>query len=189
MNSKLINTNFIVISFFILIAASGRLITNEIHLWNFAPIAAIGLFAGANFKNKYMAFFVPITAMFITDFILGLHKGMIVIYLTFAAITCIGFYLRNHYKTGYIIGASLVSSLLFFIVTNTGVWMTESLYEKSFNGLMTCFVAAIPFFGNPETVPFTINSFAGDLFYTAFLFGGYELVKYILPALSVRKVN
>ena len=181
MNKKTASNQTLIICLLILIAAAGRLITNHFQLWNFAPIAAMGLFSGANFKRKINAFIVPVAAMLLTDLVLGLHRGMLVIYLTFALITCIGFWLKNHNKTINIIFASLLSSTIFFLVTNFGVWVMDGLYPQNFNGLVQCFVAAIPFYGNPDNAQFTINSFAGDLFYCGFLFGGYALVKRFYP--------
>ena len=184
MKKNIISTQALTICLFVLAAAAGRLITNEIHLWNFAPIAAMGLFAGSNFKSKIQALLIPVSAMLLTDMVLGLHKGMIVIYGTFAVITCIGFWLKNHYKAHFIVGAALVSSVIFFAVTNFGVWFAGNLYSHDFSGLIQCYIAAIPFIGNPANSPFTINSFAGDLFYTCFLFGGYELAKKSFPSIS-----
>ena len=63
-------------------------------------------------------------------------------------------------------GAGLAASILFFVVTNFGVWALDSLYPRTLEGLVICYVAAIPFFA---------NTLAGTLFYTAVLFGGFAL--------------
>jgi hypothetical protein len=53
--------------------------------------------------------------------------------------------------------------VLFFVVTNFGVWAFTDMYPRTGDGLTACFIAAIPFFR---------NTLAGDLFYAAVLFGG-----------------
>ncbi|MDP6570699.1 MAG: hypothetical protein QGF57_05610, partial [Candidatus Marinimicrobia bacterium] len=67
-------------------------------------------------------------------------------------------------------------SLLFFIVTNFGVWFAGTFYAKTFAGLVQCFTMAIPFFA---------NSLAGDIMYAALLFGGFALLKKSEPNLLI----
>ena len=76
--------------------------------------------------------------------------------------------------TGVRVGASaLASSVLFFIVTNFGVWAIGTMYPMTLAGLAACYVAAIPFFQ---------NTVAGDLFYATLLFGGFAVLERLLPA-------
>jgi len=70
--------------------------------------------------------------------------------------------------------AALASSVLFFLVTNLGVWVTGTLYPKSWAGLAAAYLAALPFFR---------NTVLGDLSYVALLFGGFALLERYLPAL------
>ncbi len=69
----------------------------------------------------------------------------------------------------------MTSSILFFVVTNFGVWAFSSLYSKTMEGLITCYVAAIPFLQ---------NTLFGDIFYTAVLFGSFALAEKWFPVLS-----
>jgi hypothetical protein len=64
--------------------------------------------------------------------------------------------------------AAVASSVIFFLLTNFGVWMTSAIYAKSAEGLMQAYVAGIPFFQ---------NSLLGNLIYTAVIFGGYVLLQ------------
>jgi len=146
----------------ILAAALSRLLP---HPPNFTPIAAIALSAGVYLDRRY-AFFLPLAAMLISDYFIGFHDGMVWVYGCFLAIGLIGLWLRSHKKPLLIAGASLTSSVLFFIVTNFGVWLTGTMYPKTFEGLIACYVAAVPFFQ---------NTVAGDLAYTAAIFGLFEL--------------
>lgn len=166
---------FLILSIMILLAALSRLLTNQLHLWNFTPIAAIALFSGAHFSNKKFAFLVPLIAMLITDAFLGFHPGMWDVYATLLLVTFIGFRLRDNVRVLPVVAAALLSSFLFFSVTNFAVWLGSGMYPLTWQGLNTCFVAAIPFFG---------NTVAGDLFYCGVLFGGFELIRRFYPQVT-----
>ncbi len=164
----------------ILAAAGSRLIP---HPPNFAPIGAMALFGGACFASRRVAFLVPLLAMFVSDLVigflsgdlsLGLHRLIPVVYGSFALIVCLGFWLRPRRKVVPIAGAALASSLLFFGLTNFGVWALGSWYPKTWAGLVACYVAAIPYFR---------NTLLGDAVYTTVLFGGLALVERGFPAL------
>ncbi len=161
------NNRILIIVVMIIGAAACRLLTNYFHLWNFTPIAAIGLFAGATIKDKKLTFLVPLVAMFLTDIILGLHSGLFIIYFCLTIITLIGIWLENRQSPINIFGASLLSSLLFFIITNFFVWFQNPMHAQTIQGLIGCYTIAIPFFG---------NTIAGDLFFSGVLFGGYALL-------------
>jgi FtsH-binding integral membrane protein len=80
----------------------------------------------------------------------------------------IGQFLRTNRSVPRILGAALTSSVLFFLTTNFDVWAFGSMYPMTFDGLLACYVAAIPFFW---------NTVQGDLLYTAILFGGFRLLE------------
>ncbi len=160
----------LVLAGLILVAAASRLLP---HPPNFTPIAAIALFAGACFGAKRWAFAAPLAAMVLSDLVIGLHPLLPIVYGSFAMIVCIGFCLRTQRRLMPIAGAALASSLLFFIVTNFGVWALGSFYPKTAQGLLACYVAAIPFFW---------NTLLGDAVYTVALFGGFRLIERGFPA-------
>jgi hypothetical protein len=158
--------------FLILFAALSRLLP---HPANFVPITAIALFGGVYLDKKH-TFIVPVAALLISDYFIGFYSGWQWVYGSFIAIGFIGLWLRNHKEVIPVIGASLVGSLLFFVVTNFGVWITSlEMYPRTFSGLLECYVAAIPFFR---------NTLAGDLFYVGAMFGIFELSKKYIPALK-----
>jgi Family of unknown function (DUF6580) len=167
---------FLVITGMIFIAAFVRLIP---HPPNFAPIAAIALFGGAYFNKKWAAFLLPLTAMFVTDLILGFHATMWAVYLSFVLIVGIGMFAIKQKKISNIFLASVSSSVLFFIITNFGLWISTPYYAKTGVGLAACFIAAIPFFH---------LTLLGDLFFVAVMFGSYELAKTKFPQLAVSKL-
>ncbi len=176
MDKKLFNPHFLAVSGMVLLAAALRLIP---HFPNFTPIAAMALFGGAYFSNKKLAFIIPLTAMFISDLIIGFHSTMWAVYLSFAIVVLIGFSLRKSKKISNIFLAVLSSSVLFFVVTNFAVWTTGTMYPMNIAGLGECYVAAIPFFS---------YSILGDLFYAGIFFGAFEFAKLKFPVLANAQV-
>ena len=140
---------------FIIVAVLVRLFP---HPPNVAPITAVALFAGTHFSRKHWAILMPILAMLVTDVFLGFSMITPIVYLAFVGVTALGFVLKKMN-----IGTVLLSSLLFFVVTNLGVWFLY--YPLTPEGLMTCFTLALPFFG---------YAVVGDLFFSAALLFGYR---------------
>ncbi len=144
------------------------------HPPNFSPIAALALFGGAQFADKRAAFLVPLAAMFLSDLVLGLHALMPVIYGCFALVVCLGMLLREQRSPLRIVALALSASALFFTVTNFAVWAFSGMYPETGAGLGACFAAALPFLQ---------NTLAGDLCFTAVLFGGMALAEWTFPKL------
>lgn len=155
---KAIKKEQVLILSMIVLAVASRLLP---HPPNFAPITGIALFAAAKFNRKIVAFLLPLFCLFITDLILGLSWINLFVYGAFGLISLLGMRI-NKVNIGTVLGASL----LFFVVSNLGVWLLY--YPKSLEGLMSCFTLAIPFFG---------NTLAGDLVYTAVLFYSFSSIK------------
>ena len=145
------------------------------HLPNVSPVAAMALFGGAYFADKRMALIVPFVALFVSDLVLGLHNSMIFVYAGFALTVVIGFQLQKRVTLTNTAFAVVVSSVLFFLLTNFGAWMTSGLYAKSAAGLMQAYAAGIPFFQ---------NSLLGNAVYAAVIFGGYHLLQKNITALK-----
>jgi hypothetical protein len=171
-----ITPKFWILTMLVFAAAFVRLIP---HPPNFAPIAAMALFGGAYFNKKWAAFLVPLAAMIITDLILGFHETMWAVYLSFALIVVIGMMMLKEKKVGNIFFASVISSVIFFIITNFGIWLSTPYYEKTGLGLVSCYTAAIPFFH---------QTLLSDLFFVGILFGLYHLAKMKFPVLAGSKL-
>lgn len=177
MKSKIVNSRVLFVSTVILVAAISRVFP---HIYNFTPIAAMALVGGVYLTDKRLAFIVPMLAMFISDCLLelttgwGFHNTMPYVYIAFILTTMIGLYIRNKVGVQSIATASLFSSVLFFIITNFGVWAANGM-ESGITGLGLIYVAGIPFFG-PTMV--------GDLFFNAILFGSFYLAQRKIPALQ-----
>lgn len=149
------------------------------HPPNFAPIAAMALFGGAYFDRKY-ALVIPLTALLVSDFFLGFHNTMLFVYGSFLISGMIGMWLKKHRAVTNVVLASLSSSVMFFIITNFGVWAVTDLYPKTINGLVTSYVMAIPFFR---------NTLLGDLFFSGLFFGGYEVVQKFVNVSLQREIR
>ena len=148
----------------IVVAAFSRLLP---HPANFTAVGAIALFGGVYLDKKF-AIVVPLLAMLASDALIGFYAGMYWVYGGFVLVGLVGIWLRNHRKPVMILGATVVSSIIFFVITNFGVWMTpDSMYVQTWGGLLECYVAAIPFFR---------NSIAGDVVFVTVMFGAYELL-------------
>ncbi len=173
-NGKLLISKLSQPAGFILIGAFARLIP---HPANFAPIVAIALFGGT-YLNKKQALTLPILAMIISDLFLGFDSlpMRLSVYGSFLLAVLIGFWLKNHKNPKNIILASLFSSILFFVITNFAVWVFGAMYPKSLNGLMECYLLAVPFFR---------NTVLGDLFYSGAFFGVYGLLLNSAPRVAL----
>lgn len=153
------------------------------HPPNFAPIAAIALFGGV-YLSKKLALILPILALGISDLFLGYYEIplMISVYGSFLLCVSLGFWLKKNKKWPLILGSSLLSAVLFFLITNFVVWAFTPWYAKTFSGLIRCFLLALPFFK---------NTISGNLFYTTCFFGTYQLVdlwikkKFKLPYITL----
>lgn len=156
---------------FVLAAALTRLIP---HPPNFTPVGAMALFGGAYFASRTWAVAVPLAAMLISDSVLaatrGWHLGWmtLVIYACFGASVWLGAQIGRQPRAFSVARNSLLSALLFFFVTNFAVWAMGGWYPMSAGGLISCYVAGIPFFG---------NTLVGYAVYGVVLFGCFELLQ------------
>ncbi|MBN1585865.1 MAG: hypothetical protein JW937_00375 [Candidatus Omnitrophica bacterium] len=156
----------------VLAAAAARLVP---HAPNFTPVASMALFGGACFQDKRMAFGVPVAALLLSDLFLGFHRYLLWVYGCFLLTVCIGFLLKEQRGATRTLGAVVLSTVVFFVVTNFGVWSVGTLYPHTWAGLTECFVLAVPFLA---------NSFLGNLVYAGVLFGGLALAEKTVPALK-----
>lgn len=178
-----IDLRFGVISLFVLLAALSRLLP---HPPNFTPIGGMALFGAAYFSKRHLAIIIPFLALWMSDLILNnvvyaayfegfSWFGIPVVYLAMIAIALMGTKLLKKIKVSNLIIASLLASSVFFLITNLGSWWIDPIYTKDITGVLTAYTAGLPFF---------LNTIAGDLFFTAVLFGGYELIKQRNPVFA-----
>jgi hypothetical protein len=165
---------FIVIAGIIVLAVVSRLLP---HPDNFTPLAAIALFGGAYFINRKWAILVPVLALLFSDILLevlfatghraypGFYSSMIFVYGGFVAAAGLGMLVGRKINLLSVTFGAAAASVVFFLVTNFGAWLTLPEYAKTFPGLVQAYVAGIPFFR---------GTLLGDLVYSGIMFGVFE---------------
>ena len=131
------------------------------HPPNFTPISAIALLSSKGFDNLKVVFLIPLVSLFISDLFLGLYATLPFVYFSFILIILLG---RNVGKVN--MGTVLLSSSIFFLVSNFGVWLLH--YPNTIDGLLQCYNLALPFF---------LNTVLGDLVYGALLIYPFYVLK------------
>lgn len=160
----------------ILMAGAFRLIP---HPWNFTPILAVCIFSGYKIKPMGLALFLPLLTIFLGDLFIGIYEGMVWVYAAYIAAIAIAIFTNKSNSVQSKVGNVIIGSISFFIISNFGVWMSGLLYPKNIDGLMVCYVAAIPFFK---------NTFLGTVIYSFGFFTIAEtLEKYDIAVMSTTK--
>ena len=152
----------------ILLGVVARLVP---HPWNATPVMAIALFGGT-YLSKRWSLLLPLATVAISDLLIGWHNTMPFTWGAFLLTGMLAWWIRRDPSAGRIVTGSLLGSLLFFFVTNVGVWIVGELYPRTIAGLWECYVAAIPFLR---------GTLLGDLVYAAVLFGSYHLLTHPHP--------
>jgi hypothetical protein len=149
----------------------------------------MALFGAAYLSRKWLAVFIPLLALWISSVILdntiyaAYYEGFVwfsngLVYLALLAIVGLGMLTLKKITPARLFGVSLSASLLFFLVTNFGSWMSMPIYTKDFSGLLQAYAAGLPFLR---------DTLLGDLFYVGGLFGAYETLKARYPQLAGQK--
>ena len=140
------------------ILALGRIIP---HPPNFTPILATAIYTPYMINDKWIAVLIPLSAMFIADIIIGFHPYMLWVYGAIGLSTLISSWSMRFNKKYIQLGVmAILSSILFFIITNFAVWAIWDYYPKTIDGLIICYIKAIPFFQ---------NTLLGTIIYTAII--------------------
>ncbi|MBI3550470.1 MAG: hypothetical protein HY078_15640 [Elusimicrobia bacterium] len=141
----------------IALGAASRLLP---HPPNVTPLTAMALLGGA-YLSTGQALVLPLAILFVSDLVLGLHSTIPFVYASFLVVALMGQWLKTRQSGATTLAACLGGSILFYAVTNFGVWMTSSMYPHTGSGLFSCYAAGLPFLR---------NSLVGDIGYTAVLF-------------------
>lgn len=97
------------------------------------------------------------------------------VYSAFMLITLLATFIKKT-SVANVAFAAVWSAVIFFVISNFGVWINSTTYSQSLAGLGACYLAAIPFYKNEFFGNFLLNSVYGNLFFSAILFGAYSLV-------------
>lgn len=173
--------NLLIIIAMVLAAAATRLVP---HPDNFVPVGAMALFGAAALPKRWLAVLLPVVAYYLSDLVLnnvfyaayfdGFYWGIdLWIYGGIALMVVFGMGMLRGTDLGWgrIGGAAVGATLIFFLLSNFGVWMGGMMYPKTGAGLLACYTAALPFLG---------ASLAANLVFSGVLFGaakGLDLVK------------
>ena len=135
----------------VLILILSRLIP---HPPNFTPIVAVAIMSGYLFKNIYLSFATLLVSMLVADAFIGFYENIFFVYLSLLFLVYIFYKLGRKINLKNLFLYSFTGSILFFIITNFGVWSLGSPgldnvpYEKNLQGLIKCYILAIPFIKN-----------------------------------------
>ncbi len=145
------------------------------HYPNFTAVGAAALFGGVVFKDSFKAFLIPLLALFLSDLLLNnivyaefnegftlFTEGFYWIYGAFIITVILGRYATNGFKVLPLLATGIASSLIFYLLTNFGSWLGNPLYPQNAGGLITSYVAGLPFLA---------NQVVGTIVYGAVIFG------------------
>ncbi len=185
----------VIVAFLLILALSAfRLVTGltgaDFEFANFSPLAAVVL-CGAAFLPKRYAIAVPLAALLFTDLILNLSGGyaiftfgMLLRYLAFGAIFAIGLKLRTKQARGAynwkLFGGAIAGTLIFYVVSNTGAWLSQPGYAKTLAGWWQSQTFGLP--GFVPSILFLRNSLVGDLFFTGVFVACFALTSRRAPS-------
>ncbi len=190
LDSKTLSPRFWVLTALILAAAFSRLLP---HLPNFSSLGATALFGAAYFSKRWQAFFIPLAATFLSDLVLNnvvygayttgfvaFYPGAGWQYAAYALIVLAGLAIFRSVKLQTILAGALSATVIFFLVSNFGAFLSNPVYPKTFGGLLTAYAAGLPF---------AQGTLLGDLFYNGVLFGAFAIMKARIPQLRFQKAQ
>ncbi len=172
----------------VVLAALSRLLP---HPHNFTPLVGMALFAMAYMPKAWQAIAITMLSYLLSDALVNafLHPEAsswayfvsptaLGVYVAMLLVSGLGFALKGKaLKTSRLMAGSISGSFVFYLVSNTAVWLGSAYYAKSFTGWLTALYAGIPFYqANDILSSFFLNQIIGDLFFTGLLFGAYALV-------------
>jgi len=137
------------------------------HPPNATPVMAIALFGGTLLTKRW-AIALPLTIIAISDVLIGWHNTVAFTWGAFLLTGTLAWWIRRRPSAWRIFTGALAGSVIFFLVTNFGVWAVGELYPRTAAGFWQCYLAAIPFFR---------NTVIGNLVYTGAFFGIHALIK------------
>jgi hypothetical protein len=172
MSSKPIPKNLLIVFGLIVAAAASRLLP---HPPNFVPVGAMALFGAAALPKRWLAFLVPLVAFYLSDLALnnivyaayydGFQWGMS--WWTAGAILLMvalgtGMLRNLPFSWSRIGGAAVGATMIFFLITNFGVWAGGMMYPTTVAGLVAAYGAGLPFL---------VSSLLANLVFSGVLFG------------------
>jgi len=138
------------------LAALSRLLPHAVHnvAFNFTAVGAGLLFFGAR-RPRWQAI-LAVAVMGLMDVYLTTQvyhypfhvRGYLITWAWYAAVCLLGHQLLRKVTVLRVAAGALASSTSFFLLSNFAVWAGSSLYAHTAAGLGSCYIAALPFYGN-----------------------------------------
>jgi hypothetical protein len=162
-----LRSDVLLVTFIIGIDIAARLLP---HLPNLTPVAASALFAGTVLHRRALAPLVPLAALTISDSVLGFDGWQLTLLTYIASVipAVLPMMSARLRAPGIFAPVMVACSLIFFALSNFGVWAYSGMYPPTFDGLVACYVAALPFLQ---------HTIFGDLLWAVVFFGGAWLVR------------
>jgi hypothetical protein len=155
------------------LAVATRFLMNS-HLPGFSPVFGALLFCGARLRKRDAILF-PMMVLVVGDWFLTtqvFHMAVIwqhgITLLAFAAMAWGGGFLRENFSALRFGGCAITSSTAYWLVSNFGVWLTPGMYPHTREGIIACYIAALPYYRTS-----TLSTLVGG----AVLFWGYEWMR------------
>lgn len=165
-------TQIIFVATLIAVGAFTRLIP---HAPNFTAMGALALYGGWALRKPALGLAVSLGVLFLTDLVIGLYPGMEWTYIGLMSMVLVGSVTPSRMSVFSFAASGLGGSVLFFLLSNIGAWITLDMYTKDLPGLMMAYTSSIPFFGN-----FVL----GTLFFGALALGAHIAARKRIPALA-----
>jgi hypothetical protein len=180
--------DLLILCLFTLVGVTFRVVNNEFKLFNFNPTLAIALVAGMIMDNKKLVILPSILVMLFTDIYFEAFTDIpgfyglcqVINYLAIASVAILGIALQKA-GVSQILGGTIGGSILFFIISNFGVWVSGFAssshgYSLDLAGLTECYVAALPFYKSQFATELFMNSLFSSVFFSVVLIIGVRLL-------------
>jgi len=171
------------------------------HPYNFTPMLTVGLLSVGFGKKRFQTLGIALIAWILSDYgvnkiIQPEHTGAFTAYLfsgtalgvysAFLLASLLGLVLNSKLNPGRFALASVGGSFVFYIVSNSAIWLGSAFYAKTFAGYLSCLYAGIPFYhaGDPLS-SFALNQFLGDAFYMSIAFAGLKIWQTVRQSRSI----
>jgi len=122
---------------------------------NFTAVGGALLYFGA--RRNWREMLAPLAALMATDYFLTVYsyhypfrwEGYLATWTWYVAVMVLGsVLLRSRTSFLRVAGGVILGPSMFFVVSNYAVWAGSDMYPRTWDGLVTCYAAAIPFYRN-----------------------------------------
>jgi hypothetical protein len=197
METQRLNPRFLTL-LLIIVAASMVRVLNAAQLGpmtSLTPIGAMALFGGAYFSKPWKALLVALLSLLFSDLIINgillngkyglMYQGWMGVYAVFALIVLYGKQFLQKITLGNVVLAAIMAAVGHWILSDTMSYFsplgldlrTGQPFARTWDALLQCYAQGFPYMK---------NFLAGTLFYSALMFGGFELAKLRFPSLATR---